>query len=161
VYRFGDGSALPLSPITIVGATTDPDRLLSPMLDRFTYTVRLRLYTVDELAAIAARAAVTLGFHMTASAANAVARASEGTPRIAIKMTRVLRDYAHVLTAATFAEWQSVSGASAGVTAAGADRTIALLGPGPWVTNADVNALLAEPALLWQLEGRDASGRSA
>jgi Holliday junction DNA helicase RuvB len=128
-YRYSDGSALAVERLTVVGATTDPERLLSPMLDRFTYIVKLRLYDVAELATIAERAARTLGYAIDGDAAVAVAQASKGTPRVAIKLVRALRDYATMQR-----------------------------GGGPASVDT-VRDLLAQPALLWQMVGRNASGQ--
>lgn len=79
---------------TLVGATTDPERLTTPMLDRFDYVLRLRLYTVPELSLIAERAAAALGVRIEPAAAYGVAQAAAGVPRVAIRVVRAARDYA-------------------------------------------------------------------
>jgi Holliday junction DNA helicase RuvB len=89
--RFGRGGPL---AYTVIGATTDPERLTTPMLDRFALIVRLRLYTVDELVGIATRAAGVLGVEIEPAAAFGVAQASAGVPRVAIRLVRAARDYA-------------------------------------------------------------------
>lgn len=78
---------------TIIGATTDPERLLTPMLDRFVSIVALRPYRVDELAAIAVHAAGVLGCVLDADAAALVAGAASGIPRVVIRLVRTARDY--------------------------------------------------------------------
>lgn len=84
---------VPLPPFTLIGATTDPDRLLTPMLDRFALIVRLRLYRPDELVGIARHAAEVLGVALDMAALAAVAEAAAGVPRVAIRLVRAARDH--------------------------------------------------------------------
>jgi Holliday junction DNA helicase RuvB len=89
--RFGKGGP---QAYTVIGATTDPERLTTPMLDRFALVVRLRLYTVEELTGIAERAASVLGVAIEDAAAYGVAQEAQGVPRVAIRLVRAARDYA-------------------------------------------------------------------
>jgi Holliday junction DNA helicase RuvB len=79
---------------TVIGATTDPERLTTPMLDRFARILKLHLYSLDELVQIAHHAAATLDLELTGDAALLVAKASAGVPRVAIRLVRAARDYA-------------------------------------------------------------------
>lgn len=97
----GEGPAarsikLDLPPFTLVGATTRAGLLTSPLRDRFGIVQRLEFYTVDELAIIARRSARILGMEMDDSGALEIARRSRGTPRIANRLLRRVRDYAEV-----------------------------------------------------------------
>lgn len=91
---YGGGIRFPLGELCVIGATTDPERLLTPLLDRFPNVLRLRLYRDDELVAIAEHAAKVLHVDLDDAAALAIARASEGVPRVAIKLVKASRDYA-------------------------------------------------------------------
>jgi len=98
----GEGPAarsikLDLPPFTLVGATTRAGLLTSPLRDRFGIVQRLEFYTVEELAAIASRSARILGMEMDESGALEIARRSRGTPRIANRLLRRVRDYAEVM----------------------------------------------------------------
>lgn len=88
--------SVPLEPFTLVGATTRAGSLSAPLRDRFGITGRLEFYSDDELAQIVARSAGLLGVAMTPYAALEVARRSRGTPRIANRLLRRVRDYAQV-----------------------------------------------------------------
>jgi Holliday junction DNA helicase RuvB len=88
--------SVPLEPFTLVGATTRAGSLSAPLRDRFGITGRLEFYSDDELARIVARSAGLLGVVMTPYAALEVARRSRGTPRIANRLLRRVRDYAQV-----------------------------------------------------------------
>jgi len=97
----GEGPAarsvkLDLPPFTLVGATTRAGLLTSPLRDRFGIVQRLEFYSVDDLAKIALRAAGILGVTMDASGAREIAKRSRGTPRIANRLLRRVRDFAEV-----------------------------------------------------------------
>jgi Holliday junction DNA helicase RuvB len=97
----GEGPAarsikLDLPPFTLVGATTRAGLLTSPLRDRFGIVQRLEFYNVDDLAYIVNRAASILGVPMEEGGAYEVAKRSRGTPRIANRLLRRVRDYAQV-----------------------------------------------------------------
>jgi Holliday junction DNA helicase RuvB len=97
----GEGPAarsikLDLPPFTLVGATTRAGLLTSPLRDRFGIVHRLEFYTVEELAGIVTRSANVLGMIIEQNGAYAIARRSRGTPRIANRLLRRVRDYAEV-----------------------------------------------------------------
>lgn len=97
----GEGPAarsikLDLPPFTLVGATTRAGLLTSPLRDRFGIVQRLEFYNVADLSTIVLRSAGILGVQMNSEAANEVARRSRGTPRIANRLLRRVRDYAEV-----------------------------------------------------------------
>jgi len=97
----GQGAAartltLDLPPFTLVGATTRTGLLTSPLRDRFGMTFRLDYYEKDELAAIVGRSARILGVEIAADAATEIAGRSRGTPRIANRILRRVRDVAEV-----------------------------------------------------------------
>jgi len=105
----GEGPAarsikLDLPPFTLVGATTRAGLLTSPLRDRFGIVQRLEFYTVDELANIVARSANVLGIAMEQRGAYEIARRSRGTPRIANRLLRRVRDYAEVKGNGTITE---------------------------------------------------------
>ena len=87
---------LDLPPFTLVGATTRAGLLTSPLRDRFGIVHRLEFYRPDELAAIVARSARILGVSIDAGGAGELARRSRGTPRVANRLLRRVRDYAEV-----------------------------------------------------------------
>ncbi|HHI76915.1 MAG TPA: Holliday junction branch migration DNA helicase RuvB [Gammaproteobacteria bacterium] len=87
-----------LPPFTLVGATTRAGLLTSPLRDRFGIVQRLEFYSVEELARIVRRSAGILGMQMDADGAHEIARRSRGTPRIANRLLRRVRDYAQVKT---------------------------------------------------------------
>ncbi len=89
---------LPLSPFTLVGATTRTGLLTNPMLSRFGYVARLDYYPDDALRAIIERSARLLDFSISAEAAHELARRSRGTPRISNRLLRRSRDFAEVLS---------------------------------------------------------------
>ena len=96
----GEGPAarsvkIDLSRFTLVAATTRLGLLTTPLRDRFGIPIRLQFYTVDELTSIVVRAARILGIGMTADGATEVARRARGTPRIAGRLLRRVRDFAH------------------------------------------------------------------
>lgn len=87
---------LPLPPFTLVGATTRAGQLSSPLRDRFGNLYRLELYTPAELADIVCRSADILGVTVHPEGALEIARRSRGTPRIANRMLKRVRDFAQV-----------------------------------------------------------------
>jgi holliday junction DNA helicase RuvB len=88
--------SLPLPAYTLVGATTRVGALSSPLRDRFGLIQRLRFYEVDELQAIVQRTGEILQVDLTAAGAEEIARRSRGTPRIANRLLKRVRDYAQV-----------------------------------------------------------------
>ena len=86
----------PLKKFTLVGATTKAGMLGSPLRDRFGVLCRLEMYTTDELAEIVTRSAKTLGIAIEESAAREIARRSRGTPRIAYRLLKRVRDFSAV-----------------------------------------------------------------
>lgn len=97
----GEGPAarsikLDLPPFTLVGATTRAGLLTSPLRDRFGIVQRLEYYNVEDLSTIVERSARILGLQIDPSGATEIARRSRGTPRIANRLLRRVRDYAEV-----------------------------------------------------------------
>ncbi len=97
----GEGPAarsvkLDLPPFTLVGATTRAGMLTNPLRDRFGIVARLEFYTPEELARIVTRSAGLLKMEMAAEGAAEIARRSRGTPRIANRLLRRVRDFAEV-----------------------------------------------------------------
>jgi Holliday junction DNA helicase RuvB len=84
-----------LPKFTLVGATTRQGLLTTPLRDRFGIPVRLNFYTVDELERVVRRAAGLLGLDLTDDGATEIAKRSRGTPRIAGRLLRRVRDFAH------------------------------------------------------------------
>ncbi len=89
-----------LAPFTLIGATTRAGLLTTPLRDRFGIPVRLNFYTVDELQGIVGRGARVIGLRLAEEGANEIARRSRGTPRIAGRLLRRVRDFAVVEEAA-------------------------------------------------------------
>ena len=87
---------LDLPHFTLIGATTRSGQLSAPLRDRFGVTLRLELYTPDELCKIVTRSAGILGVEIEPEGAMEIARRSRGTPRIANRMLRRVRDFAEV-----------------------------------------------------------------
>lgn len=87
---------LDLPHFTLIGATTRAGQLSAPLRDRFGVTLRLELYTPEELAKIVTRSAGILNVPIEAEGAMEIARRSRGTPRIANRMLRRVRDFAQV-----------------------------------------------------------------
>lgn len=85
-----------LPRFTLVGATTRQGLLTTPLRDRFGIPVRLQFYTVDELVLVVSRAARLLGLDLAPDGATEIARRSRGTPRIAGRLLRRVRDFAHM-----------------------------------------------------------------
>lgn len=97
----GEGPAarsvrLDLPPFTLVGATTRAGMLTNPLRDRFGIVARLEFYSHDELARIVSRSATLLEVEMQQAGAFEIARRARGTPRIANRLLRRVRDYAQV-----------------------------------------------------------------
>ena len=97
----GEGPAarsikLDLPPFTLVGATTRAGLLTSPLRDRFGIVQRLEFYSIDDLSKIVARAGDILNVPIDAAGAKEIACRSRGTPRIANRLLRRVRDYAEV-----------------------------------------------------------------
>jgi Holliday junction DNA helicase RuvB len=97
----GEGPAarsvkIDLAKFTLVGATTRAGLLTTPLRDRFGIPIRLNFYTVEELDLIVRRGARVLGVPMTDDGANEIARRARGTPRIAGRLLRRVRDFAIV-----------------------------------------------------------------
>jgi Holliday junction DNA helicase RuvB len=101
----GEGPAarsvkIDLARFTLVGATTRAGLLTNPLRDRFGIPIRLNFYTEAELEEIVTRGARVLGIGMTPDGANEIARRARGTPRIAGRLLRRVRDFANVENAA-------------------------------------------------------------
>lgn len=97
----GEGPAarsikLDLPPFTLIGATTRAGLLTAPMRDRFGIVQRLEFYNVDDLTSIISRSAAILGVKIDGRGAREIARRARGTPRIANRLLRRVRDYAEV-----------------------------------------------------------------
>jgi Holliday junction DNA helicase RuvB len=102
----GEGPAarsvkIDLAKFTLVGATTRAGLLTNPLRDRFGIPIRLNFYSVAELEHIVNRGARVLGVGLTADGANEIARRARGTPRIAGRLLRRVRDFAAVAGAAS------------------------------------------------------------
>ncbi|MBK3780261.1 Holliday junction branch migration DNA helicase RuvB [Paraburkholderia aspalathi] len=108
---------VPLSPFTLIGATTRAGSLSAPLRDRFGITGRLEFYSDADLSLIVTRSAGLLGMSMTPEAALEVARRSRGTPRIANRLLRRVRDYAQVY-----------SGSDADISVDDANAALSMLG---------------------------------
>ena len=97
----GEGPAarsvrIDLAPFTLVGATTRSGLLTTPLRDRFGIPVRLNFYNVEELEEVVVRGARVLGMSVTSDGAHEIAKRSRGTPRIAGRLLRRVRDFAAV-----------------------------------------------------------------
>lgn len=97
----GEGPAarsikLDLPPFTLIGATTRAGLLTSPLRDRFGIVQRLEFYSIEELASIVTRSASMLGIGIDSGGADEIACRSRGTPRIANRLLRRVRDFAEV-----------------------------------------------------------------
>ena len=97
----GEGPAarsvkLDLQPFTLVGATTRAGMLTNPLRDRFGIVARLEFYNVEELTRIVTRSAALLEAPIDEEGAREIARRARGTPRIANRLLRRVRDYAEV-----------------------------------------------------------------
>jgi len=85
-----------LPPFTLIGATTRQGLLTTPLRDRFGIPVRLNFYTAAELELVVTRGARLLGMEIDRAGAQEIARRSRGTPRVAGRLLRRVRDFAHV-----------------------------------------------------------------
>ena len=94
---FASAIQIGIQPFTLVGATTRTGLLTAPLYSRFGHVIRLNFYPVDELARIVQRSARLLGVLIDPGAAEEIARRSRGTPRIANRLLRRVRDFAQVL----------------------------------------------------------------
>lgn len=98
---FGKGKStrtqsLQIPQFTLVGATTQVGKLTAPLRDRFGIVQRLQFYTVEEVTAIILRSAEQLNTSITPDGAREIAQRSRGTPRIANRLLKRVRDYAQV-----------------------------------------------------------------
>jgi Holliday junction DNA helicase RuvB len=94
---FANAVQIPLQPFTLVGATTRTGLLTAPLFSRFGHVVRLDFYPPEDLARIVARSAKLLGVVVDQDAAHEIASRSRGTPRVANRLLRRIRDFAEVL----------------------------------------------------------------
>ena len=94
---FASAVQIPLQPFTLVGATTRTGLLTAPLLSRFGHVVRLDFYPPEDLAKIVTRSARLLEVSLDGAAAHEIARRARGTPRIANRLLRRIRDFAEVL----------------------------------------------------------------
>ena len=94
---FSNTVQIPLQPFTLVGATTRTGLLTAPLLSRFGHVVRLDFYPAEDLARIVLRSAKLLGVSVATDAGHEIARRSRGTPRVANRLLRRVRDFAEVL----------------------------------------------------------------
>jgi Holliday junction DNA helicase RuvB len=85
-----------LPPFTLVGATTRVGRVAPPLRDRFGYVARIDYYEQDDISAILHRSAAILDVDITPEGSETIARRSRGTPRVANRLLRRVRDYAAV-----------------------------------------------------------------
>src|ERR1700729_64105 len=85
-----------LAPFTLIGATTRSGLITTPLRDRFGIPIRLNFYNTEELCSIVARGARVLGFALTKDGAREIAARSRGTPRIAGRLLKRVRDFAAV-----------------------------------------------------------------
>jgi Holliday junction DNA helicase RuvB len=114
---------IPLRPFTLVGATTRPGMLSSPLRERFGIFHHLDFYSFEELTAIVRRSASILGAAVEPAGAEAIARRARGTPRIANRLLRRVRDYAQVKGDGTVTAEVAVRALDQeGVDSAGLDR---------------------------------------
>lgn len=88
---------MPLKHFTLIGATTRAGQLTTPLRDRFGVLMRLELYTPEELATIVTRSAGILNIKISESGAREIAKRSRGTPRIANRLLKRVRDFAQII----------------------------------------------------------------
>ena len=88
---------MPLKHFTLIGATTRAGQLTTPLRDRFGVLMRLELYTHEELATIVTRSSDILGIKISKSGAEEIAKRSRGTPRIANRLLKRVRDFAQIM----------------------------------------------------------------
>jgi len=94
---FASAVQIPLQPFTLVGATTRTGLLTAPLFSRFGHVVRLDFYPPEDLARIVLRSARVLGVDIEPDAAREIAVRARGTPRVANRLLRRVRDFAEVL----------------------------------------------------------------
>jgi Holliday junction DNA helicase RuvB len=99
---------IPLPPFTLVGATTKTGQVSSPLYSRFGISIRFDYYTVPELIQIIHRSATLLKIKIDSDAAELLGQCSRGTPRIANRLLRRMRDFAQVLGTGEIT-WETVS----------------------------------------------------
>ncbi len=87
---------IPIQKFTLIGATTRMGLLTAPLRNRFGFVGRLEFYTKDELKEIAMKTAVLLRVELTDDGAEEIAKRSRGTPRITIRLLKMLRDFAQI-----------------------------------------------------------------
>jgi holliday junction DNA helicase RuvB len=142
-----------LAPFTLIGATTRAGLLTTPLRDRFGIPMRLNFYPVEDLETIVKRGARSLGLDLSADGANEIARRARGTPRIAGRLLRRVRDFA-VVEGAGVVDRKTADGALRllDVDARGLDQmdrryleTIALVFSGGPVGVETIAAALSEP----------------
>jgi Holliday junction DNA helicase RuvB len=114
---------LELPRFTLVGATTRAGMVSGPLRDRFGFSHRLEYYEVDELTAILARSAQIFGCRLTHAGADEIARRSRGTPRLANRLLKRVRDFASVTNADDIDRAEAIDGLTLfGVDELGLDR---------------------------------------
>src|SRR4029077_11328553 len=94
---FASAVQIPLQPFTLIGATTRTGMLTAPLFSRFGHVVRLDFYPPEGLGEIVLRSGMLLAVGVDAEAAHEIARRSRGTPRVANRLLRRIRDFAEVL----------------------------------------------------------------
>jgi Holliday junction DNA helicase RuvB len=94
---FANAIQIPLQPFTLVGATTRTGLLTAPLFSRFGHIMRLDFYPPEDLAKIVTRSAALMKLGIDPQAAHEIARRSRGTPRVANRLLRRVRDFAEVL----------------------------------------------------------------
>jgi Holliday junction DNA helicase RuvB len=94
---FANAVQIPLRPFTLVGATTRTGLLTAPLFSRFGHVIRLDFYPPEDLARVVVRSARLLDVAIDLEAAHEIARRSRGTPRVANRLLRRIRDFAQVL----------------------------------------------------------------
>jgi len=94
---FASSIQIPVQPFTLIGATTRTGLLTAPLHSRFGQIIRLDFYSVEDLAKIVERSAKLLGVEIAKNAALGIAKRARGTPRIANRLLRRVRDFAEVI----------------------------------------------------------------
>jgi Holliday junction DNA helicase RuvB len=84
---------MPLKPFTLVGATTRLSSISSPLRDRFGNVLKLDFYSTPDLAKILERNSTVLDMNLSAKILESIAKRSRGTPRIANRLLKIVRDY--------------------------------------------------------------------
>ena len=94
---FASSISIPVQPFTLIGATTRTGLLTAPLFSRFGHIIRLDFYPEEDLARIVERSASLLEISIVPTAARAIAKRARGTPRVANRLLRRVRDFAEVL----------------------------------------------------------------